>query len=124
MPRNLICGLGFTFGIPLGEFGSRCNLHYADDLLTVTMGGLENLRVIKLILYVFEGTYGLETNFTKTCLFSSSLGELPTPSAAATLSYLVGLLPVTYLRILISGRRPRWQDWEWLLAKVRSRLSL
>lgn len=42
-------------GVPLGEFGSRCNLHYADDLLVLTTGGIEDLRIVKLILFVFEG---------------------------------------------------------------------
>lgn len=32
--------------VPLGEFGSKCNLHYADDLLVLTSGGLEDLRII------------------------------------------------------------------------------
>lgn len=63
--------------VPLGEFGSKCNLHYADDLLILTSGGLEDLRIIKLILYLFEGMTGLETNFSKTCLYSSRIGELP-----------------------------------------------
>lgn len=40
-------------GVPLGEFSSRCNLHYADNLLVLTMGWLEDLMIIKLILYIF-----------------------------------------------------------------------
>lgn len=31
-------------GVPLEEFGSKCNLHYADNLLILTSGGLENPR--------------------------------------------------------------------------------
>lgn len=58
-------------GVPLGEFGSMCNLHYADDMLILSTGGLEDLRIIKVILYVFEGLSGLKTNFAKTCMFSS-----------------------------------------------------
>lgn len=49
-------------GVPLGEFGSMCNLHYADDLIIISTGGLEDLRIIKLILFVFEGMSGLATN--------------------------------------------------------------
>lgn len=110
-------------GVPLGEFGSSCNLHYADDLLILTTGGLEDLRVVKLMLYVFEGLTGLETNFDKTCLFSSKIGKLPEVAAALTLNCAVGTLPVTYLGIPISGRRPRKQDWEGLFLKIRRRLS-
>lgn len=110
-------------GVPLGVFGSRCNLHYADDLLVLTTGGLDDLRIIKLILYIFEGLSGLKTNFAKTCLYSSEIGVLPHVDAAATLNCQVGHLPILYLGVPIAGRRPRRQDWEGLIQKVRRRLS-
>lgn len=50
-------------GVSLGRFGNRCNLHYADDLLVLTTGGLEDLRIVKLILHLFEGMLGIETIF-------------------------------------------------------------
>lgn len=40
-------------GVPLSEFGRSCNLYYADDLLVLTTGGLEDLTIVKLILYLF-----------------------------------------------------------------------
>lgn len=98
--------------VPLGKFCSRCNMHYVEDLLVLTMGGLEDLGIVKLILYVFEGMSGLATNFSKICLYTSSLGVLPNPTAAETLSCERGLLLVTYLGIPIAERRPRRQDWE------------
>lgn len=58
-------------GVPLGKFGVTCNLHYADDHLVLTMGRVEDFRIIKLILFLFEGMVGLQTNFTKTCLYSA-----------------------------------------------------
>lgn len=110
-------------GIPLDDFGSKCYLHYADDLLILTSGGLEDLRVIKLILYLFEGMTGLKTNFAKTCLYITRMGEIPYWTAAETLHCNRGLLPITYLGIPISGRWPRRQDWEGLILKVRRRLG-
>lgn len=110
-------------GVPLGDFGRKCNLHYADDLLILTAGGLEDLRIIKLIIFLFKGMSGLETNFTKTCLFLSRWGLLPEQAAAETLQCNVGFLPVNYLGIPISGRRPRRQEWEGLILKVRRRLA-
>ncbi|XP_039123614.1 uncharacterized protein LOC120260240 [Dioscorea cayenensis subsp. rotundata] len=109
--------------VPLGEHGRICNLQYADDLLAMTVGGAEDLRVIKLILMIFEGLSGLVTNFSKTCLYTTNLHQLPKDSEAKTVNCEVGLLPVTYLGIPISGRRPRKQDCESLIAKVRGRLS-
>lgn len=89
----------------------------------MTIGVLEDLRIMKLILFLFEGMTGLKTNFTKTCLYSSRLGELPEVEAAETLSCEAGRLPVTYLGIPIFGRRPRQQDWKGIIIKVRQHLS-
>lgn len=91
-------------GVPLREFGSRCNLHFADDLLVLTTGGLEDLRIVKLILLVFEGLSSLVTNFSITCLFSSKIGFIPDDSATNTLNYSIGSLLVTDLGLPISGR--------------------
>lgn len=112
-------------GVPLGEFGRKCNLHYTDDLLILMSGGVEDLRIIKLILYLFEDMAGLKTNFSKTCLYSSRMGELSdlAATATATLQCKVNRLPVTYLGIPISGRRPNRQDWEDVILKVRRRLA-
>lgn len=77
---------------PLGNLGNKYNLHYADDLLVLTSGGIEDLRIIKLILYLFEGMTGLETNFFKTCMYSSRVGLLPDRIAAETLHCNRGLL--------------------------------
>lgn len=99
-------------GVLLGKFGSRYNLYYADDLLVLTTRRLEDMRVVKLILYVFEGMTGLTTNFSKTCLYSSSLVMLLDSATAEMLNCERGLLLVTYLGIPIFGRRPRRQDWE------------
>lgn len=50
------------------------------------------------------------------------MGELPNQEPAETLHCNCGLLPVTYLCIPISRRRPRRQDWERIILKVRRRL--
>ncbi|XP_039122000.1 uncharacterized protein LOC120258608 [Dioscorea cayenensis subsp. rotundata] len=110
-------------GVPLADFGRKCNLYYADDLLVLSLGGLEDLRIIKLMLYIFEGMTGLAMNFSKTCLYASGRDSLPDPVAANTLSCARGILPVTYLGIPISGRRPRRQDWEVIITKISRRLA-
>ncbi|XP_039145636.1 uncharacterized protein LOC120282866 [Dioscorea cayenensis subsp. rotundata] len=66
---------------------------------------------------------GLETNFAKTCLFSSDPHQLPDERTANTFCCSVSRLPVTYLGIPISGRRPRNHDWRSLIDKIKSRLS-
>lgn len=99
--------------VSLGEFGSHYNLHYADDLLVMTTSGLEDLRIVKLILYLFEGM---------TCLYSSRMSELP-HVFWLLLNCEVGYLLVTYLGVLVIGRQPRRQDYEGMIQKVRMRLS-
>lgn len=96
--------------VTLGEYGSQCNLHYGNDLLVLTTCSLKDVRIVKLIIFLFKGTTELETNFEKTCLFSRRLGELPEEVAAETLNCEMGLLPVTYLGVLTSGRWPRQPD--------------
>lgn len=77
---------------------------------------------MKLILFIFAGITGLEANFSKTCLFSVRMGELSMAAMAATLNCSIGLLPMIYLGLPISGRRPCKQDWEGLILKVKMRL--
>lgn len=74
--------------------------------MVMTTSGLEDLRIVKLILYLFEGVSCLEANFSKTCLYSSKLGETLEVAAPKTLNCVVGSLPITYLGLPISGRSP------------------
>lgn len=45
-------------GVPLGHQGRMCNLHYANDMLILTIGGLEDLRIIKILLYLLKKCQG------------------------------------------------------------------
>ena len=49
---------------------------YVDDLIILTTRGIEDLRIIKLVLYLFEGTSSLGINFQKTCMYSSRFGHM------------------------------------------------
>lgn len=102
---------GILHGIALGDDNERvCHLQFADDLLVMTTGGGEDLRIIKLILFLFEGLSGLRVNFSKTCLYSTQKNlELPT-HLSNSLQCSKGVLPLTYLGVPISGGRPRRQD--------------
>lgn len=94
---------GVLIRVPLGNFGKMCHLQYTDNLLVMTTGVIEDLIIIKLILYLFKGMSGLAINFHKTCLYSSSSGQLLGDALAKTLSCSKGLLPVTYLGLPLSG---------------------
>ncbi|XP_039114040.1 uncharacterized protein LOC120249550 [Dioscorea cayenensis subsp. rotundata] len=69
---------GILYGVALGGTGIRmCHLQYADDLLILTNGGVEDLRIIKLILYLFECISGLKVNSDKTCLYAAMRNQIP-----------------------------------------------
>lgn len=115
---------GILHGVPLGEHGDKmCHLQFADDLLVMTAGGEEDFRIIKLILYLFEGLSGLKVNSSKTCLYSARRNCEPPPHLATTMHCTAGTLPLVYLGVPISGGRPRRQDWETLIGKIRNRLA-
>lgn len=92
-------------GVLLGEFGTKYNLYYADDLLVLTTRGLKDLRIERLILLLFEGMSGFETNFDKTFLYSTNMDALPDLNVAKSLNRGDGILPVTYLGIPIFGKK-------------------
>lgn len=108
---NNVVASRILHGIALGDQGERvCHLQFTDDLLVMTTGGGEDLLIIKLILYLFEGLSGLKVNFSKTCLYSTQKNiELPA-HLTNSLHCSKGTLPLTYLGVPISGGCPRRQD--------------
>ena len=51
------------------------HLQYEDDLIILIARGIEDLRIIKLILYLFKSISGLVINFQKTCFYSTKIGH-------------------------------------------------
>lgn len=75
---NYALNSGVLQGVMLGNMGVKmCHLQYADDLLILTNGGREDLRIIKLILYLFVGISGLKVNSDKTYLYASQRNLTP-----------------------------------------------
>lgn len=56
---------GIFHGVALGDGGEKmCHLQFADDLLVMTTTrGSEDLRIIKLILYLFLGPLKTQGQF-------------------------------------------------------------
>lgn len=115
---------GILHGISLGDRGDKmCHLQFVDDLLVMMTGGWEDLRIINLILYLFEGLSRLKVNFNKICLYSAKKNLEPQVYLARTLHYISDTLSLVYLGVLISGGRPR-QDWDILIRKIYNRLAV
>lgn len=77
---------------------------------------------MKFILYLFEGASGLSINFTKSYLYSTNYGFQPSAISASILNCARDCLPLTYLGVPISGRRPKREDWKKLTSLVRTKL--
>lgn len=69
--------LGIPLGVPLGIHEKMCYLQYTNNLLLITTRGLEDLRIFKLIIYLFKGTSGFLINFHKSYLYTIKIGTLP-----------------------------------------------
>lgn len=87
------------------------HLQYANDLKLLMTGGIKDLRIFKLILYLFEGIFTLAINFQKSRLYPTKRGSLPDPASTYMLKCSAAQLSVIYFGIPISGRNPRCQDW-------------
>lgn len=100
---------GVLFRALLGSLGRICHLKYANDLLVMTAWEIKNLRIIMLILYLFEGLSWLTINFHKTNIFSVSTSQIPTDSLAQTLNCTKRSLRVTYLGVpyLVENRNDK-----------------
>lgn len=109
--------------VPLEPLDSICHLQYADDLIIFSTESQEDLHIIKLILYLFEGASGFTINFSKSCLYSTNYGYQPNEASAAILNCKRDWLPLTYLGVSLLGRRPRRQDWTKLTLMVRPKLT-
>lgn len=111
---------GILHGVALDHSGVKmCHLEYANNLLVMTTGGGEDLRIIKLILFLFEGLSGLTVNLAKSRLYSSPRNTVPLLHLTETVHCGKGSLPLTYLGIPISVGRPRKQDWDILINKLQ-----
>lgn len=92
-------------------------------MLLITTRGVEDLRIFKLFLYLFEGISRLSINFHKSCLYYAKYYELPDSTCIYTLNCVTNRLLVTYLGISISRRSPRRQDQLRLTCMIRARLT-
>lgn len=111
------------FGVPLGDFKTVCHLQYADDLIILSAGGWEDLKLIKLLFFHFEGISGLFINLHKTCLIPTNSNSPPNEDDLSTLRCTSSTLPINYLGIPLARRRPRKQEWEKLISLIRTKLD-
>lgn len=109
-------------GVPVEPSDNICHLQYADDLIIFSTREQDDVRIIKLILYLFEGSSRLTINFSKSCLFSTNYEFQSNASSAAILNCNKDCLPLTYLGVPLSSKLPRRHNWLKLILMVWARL--
>lgn len=86
---------------------SVSHLIYADDVLVCTKANIKSLKASKEVLGIFSNFSGLDMNEEKSSTYFSKSVEGLT-HIQEVLGFCVKALPLTYLGILISGKRKHW----------------
>lgn len=79
---------------------------------------MEDLRIIKLVLYLLKGDSFLEINFQKNCLYSPRFVHLGL-LLYKDLNCLPSCLALTYFDIPIYGRSLYYKDWLKLILTIK-----
>ncbi|KAL8551421.1 hypothetical protein ACS0TY_000495 [Phlomoides rotata] len=113
---------GFTFGF----FKKLWTLMKADciELLSEfhTHGKIENIRVMKGILRIFEYISGLKVNFYKSNLHGMFLEESFIVETERVTNCNIFTLPMSYLGMKIGDNSHRKNEWKELAQKLKSRI--
>ncbi|KAL8534496.1 hypothetical protein ACS0TY_010494 [Phlomoides rotata] len=97
---------------------------FSDSLFRSCLGSTENdLKQIKRILRLFKLSSGLKVNFSKSRIYGINATKLEMGGIAATLGCEIGRGAVNYLGMNIGRNHHRKENWEWLVDKIKSRLT-
>ena len=97
---------GVLYKVSLGPLGKMHHLQCTDDRIILIIRGIEDLKVIKLIIYLFKGVSGVPVNLRKSYLFTSKFGHIPRINLVSTPNCSKDQLPITYLGVLILRQSP------------------
>jgi hypothetical protein len=100
----------------------RCSL-YADDAGVFVRADNSDLKVIEMILEVFEGCSGLKINFDKTKIFPIRYPESLWPNLAEVFPGKYANLPGKYLGLPLHFRKVKRISLQPLLEKISKRLA-
>lgn len=99
------------------------HLSFADDLLIFTDGSLASVQAVLQILKEFEQCSGLAISVQKSSFFASGLsqGEIDTIQFSTGMPHMS--LPMRYLGVLLSSKKPSPTHCEVLIQQIKGRLS-
>ena len=98
-------------------------LQYADDTILCLQDDIEGARNMKLLLYLFENMSGLKINFNKSEVAMVGEDEGKTLIYSEMFNCAMGVWPIKYLGVPVSGSRLHVKDWLILDEKLLKRLD-
>ncbi|GJX34219.1 RNA-directed DNA polymerase, eukaryota, reverse transcriptase zinc-binding domain protein [Tanacetum coccineum] len=99
------------------------HLCFADDLLILSHGDIQSVKIIKSSLELFSSCSGLQPNLKKSTLFCRNLKSDIKKSILKILPFAEGNLPVRYLGVPLVTRKLSINDCKCLVDKVKQRID-
>lgn len=94
---------------------------YANDTAVIARADLPTMITLKLVLRLFSKISGLQINFDKSSFYPLNLDQNETLMVKAVMRCAQTQLPISYLGMPLTIRKPRKQDFIPLLDKIQAR---
>ncbi|XP_058741687.1 uncharacterized protein LOC131614077 [Vicia villosa] len=98
-------------------------LQFVDDTIILGEPSSDNLWSLNVLLRGFEFVSGLRINFTKSNVFGVNVGEWFLNSATYFLGCQRGLVPFSFLGIVVGANPRRRKFWLKVINNIKSRIS-
>ncbi|GKE03904.1 hypothetical protein Tco_1395922, partial [Tanacetum coccineum] len=117
--------LGIYKGATIGYDHTRVShLIYVDDVFFAGHWSVTNVHNLLCILRCFFLVSGLKINVQKCSLLGVCVSEVDVLGMANIIGCGAANLPLTYLGVLVGGNMSRCYNWEAIVKKISSKLSL
>ncbi|KAG5585379.1 hypothetical protein H5410_045813 [Solanum commersonii] len=118
--------IGWIRGFDVAREGTESlevtHLQYADDTLIFCDAEEEQLKYLRVILYLFEGISGLHINWRKSMMYP--INEVNNMSCLASiLGGEIGVLPTIYLGMPLGAKSKSIDIWNSVIEKCEKKLA-
>lgn len=114
---KIIKGIRFENGLTISH------LQFAADTIFFLENEAQTIEGIKVVLIIFQMMTGLQVNFHKSCLYTSTTYKCLAIAWAKTLGCELGKFPFEYLGATIGGNPNRKKFWVLVTKKVSTKLA-
>lgn len=98
------------------------HLQFADNTIFLGKATIENIHFLRRFLGLVEFVAGLKVNKNKSSLYGINT-EGREEDFASRLGYRIGSMPFKYLGVNVGSMHRRVSEWEYVIQKVKNRLS-